>query len=184
MELKAEQFKLFFPLPVTLITTVDSNGVYNGAPYSCVMPILRPSNFIAIASALPRDTLRNIRETREFVVNVIGQPAFREAMLCAKSYPPGVDEMKEVGLETVPSRTVSPPRMKEALGWIESVLEHEVVGENYSVVIGKVLSAEVNDAYWEDGKLIEDPLVMLMPRFRTLGEKLAKGEDFRGKPGH
>jgi flavin reductase (DIM6/NTAB) family NADH-FMN oxidoreductase RutF len=35
------------------------------------MPVLRPLNLIAIASALPRDTLRNIRETHEFVVNVI-----------------------------------------------------------------------------------------------------------------
>jgi len=182
MKLKSEEFKIFFPLPVTLITTVDSNGIYNGAPYSCVMPILRPSNFIALASALSRDTLRNIRETREFVVNVVGRPAFREAMLCAKGYPPGVNEMEAVGLETVPSITVSPPRMKDSLGWIESVLEREVVGENYSVVIGKVLYAEVNDAYFENGKLIEDPLMMLMPHFRTLGERIAKGEEFRGTP--
>ncbi len=88
MELAPEMFKRFLPLPVTVITTVDGEGIPNGAPYSCVMPILRPLPLIAIASALPRDTLRNIRTTGEFVVNVMGKPAFREAMKCARDYPP------------------------------------------------------------------------------------------------
>jgi len=184
MELKAEQFKLFLPLPVTVITTADSKGVHNGAPYSCVMPVLRPLNLVAIASALPRDTLRNIRETGEFVVNVMGRPAFREAMACAKDYPPEVNEMEEVGLATVPSRKVSVPRIRDALGWIEAVLEREVSGENYSVVIGRVVGSEINDRYWKDGKLAEDPLVMLFPHFRALGEKIAKRDEFHGCSAH
>lgn len=184
MELKPEQFKLFLPLPVTLITTVDAKGVFNGAPYSCVMPILRPLNLIAIASALPRDTLRNIRETKEFVVNVMGSPSFRKAMACAKPYPPGVNEMAEVGLETTPSRKISPPRILNAVGWIEAVLEQEVLGENYAVIIGRVLCAEVNDLDWIDGKLAEDPLVMLFPHFRALGKSVAKRDEFHGCMAH
>lgn len=182
MELKPEQFKLFLPLPVTLITTVDESGVGNGAPYSCVMPILRPLNLISIASALPHDTLRNIRETKEFVVNVIGKPSFREAMSCARDYPADVNEMVETGLETESSKMVSPPRIKDAVGWIEAVLEQEVRGANYSVVIGRVLMSEVNDLYWKNGKLTEDPLMLMPPRFRTLGEQIARGEEFMGPP--
>ena len=184
MELKSAQFKMFLPIPVTLITTVDTQGIFNGAPYSCVMPVLGPLNLISIASALPRDTLRNIRETNEFVVNVVGRPEFRKAMSCAKSYPPDVNEMKEVGIATTPSKKVSPPRIVDAVGWIEAVMEKEVVGENYSVIIGRVLCSEVNDLYWENGKLIEDPLVLLAPHFRTLGERLAKGEEFIGRSTH
>jgi flavin reductase (DIM6/NTAB) family NADH-FMN oxidoreductase RutF len=178
MELKSVQFKMFLPIPVTLITTVNAQGVYNGAPYSCVMPVLGPLNLISIASALPRDTLRNIRETNQFVVNVIGKPEFRKAMSCAKSYPPDVNEMKEVGLETAPSKKISPPRIIDAVGWIEAVMEKEVVGENYSVIIGRVLCSEVNDLYWNGGKLTEDPLVLLALHFRTLGDRIAKGEEF------
>ncbi len=184
MELKRAQFKMFFPIPVTLITTVNAQGSGNGAPYSCVMPVLGPLDLISIASALPRDTLSNIRETNEFVVNVIGKPEFRRAMSCAKTYPPGVSEMKAVGLETMPSKTVSPPRIVDAVGWIEAVMEKEVVGENFSVIIGRVLCSEVNDLYWEDGKLAEDPLVLLAPHFRTLGEKIAKGEEFIDRSTH
>jgi flavin reductase (DIM6/NTAB) family NADH-FMN oxidoreductase RutF len=78
------------PLPVTVITTIDAKGVANAAPYGCVMPILRPLDLIAIASALPRHTLANIRETREFVVNVIGLPSFDKAMLTPTERRPGL----------------------------------------------------------------------------------------------
>ena len=73
MELAPEMFKRFFPLPVTVITTVALDGTPNAAPYSCVMPILRPLPLIALASALPRDTLRNIHNSGEFLVNVMGK---------------------------------------------------------------------------------------------------------------
>jgi flavin reductase (DIM6/NTAB) family NADH-FMN oxidoreductase RutF len=178
VELPPEMFKKFLPLPVTLITTQDAQKIVNAAPYSCVMPILRPLDLIALASALPRDTLRNIRETGEFVVNVMGRPGFRQAIQCARNYPPEVDELAEVGLETLPSRKVAPPRVREAVGWIEAVLEREVTGENYVLIIGRVQCAEVNERYWQDGKFLESPIMLLSPQLLSLGEKLADPEEF------
>jgi flavin reductase (DIM6/NTAB) family NADH-FMN oxidoreductase RutF len=172
MELPPDRFKRFLPLPVTLVTTIDAEKIANAAPYSCVMPILRPLELIALASALPRDTLRNIRQTRDFVINVMGRPGFRQAMQCARNYPPEVDELAEVGLKTLPSRKVSPPRVEEALGWIEAVLEQEVTGDNYSLIIGRVLCAEINDRFWREDKLTEPPLVLLSPQLFFLGENL------------
>jgi flavin reductase (DIM6/NTAB) family NADH-FMN oxidoreductase RutF len=176
MELPPNRFKRFLPLPVTLVTTMDAQGIANAAPYSCVMPILRPLDLIALASALPRDTLRNIRQTREFVINVMGRPGFRQAMQCARNFPPEVDELAMVGLATLPSRKVSPPRVQEALGWIEAVLEREVTGENYSLIIGRVLCAEINDWYWQQDKLTEPPLVLLSPQLFSVGENLQEDE--------
>ncbi|MEJ5365930.1 MAG: flavin reductase family protein [Desulfosoma sp.] len=170
MELAPEMFKRFFPLPVTVITTVDAHGTPNAAPYSCVMPILRPLPLIAVASALPRDTLRNIRDTGQFVVNVIGRPSFRESMRTARPYPPGVNELEKVGLETLPAKHVSPPRIADAVGWIEASLERELVDERYALLVGRVLCSEMNDRYVVDGKLTEPPLTLLMPHFRTIGD--------------
>jgi len=177
MELKPDMFKKILPLPVTVITTIDSSGIVNAAPYGCVMPILRPLDLIAIASALPRDTLRNIRQTREFVVNVIGRPRFQEAMRTAKNYPPEVNELEAEGLESVPSKRVGPPRMKDALGWIEAVLEEEVARENYSLIIGKVVCAEINDVFADNGDLRELPAIMLRPDFRVIGESISRVEE-------
>ena len=178
MELAPEMFKRFFPLPVTVITTVDLQGIPNAAPYSCVMPILRPLPLIAVASALPHDTLRNIRSTREFVVNVMGQPAFRDAMKCARAYPPEVNELEEAGLETVSSKKVAPPRIKAAIGWIEATLEQEVTGDQYALIVGQVLCSEVNDLYLEGERLTELPITSLMPFFRSIGEIFARRDEF------
>lgn len=172
MELRPDQFKLMLPIPVTVITTVDKNGIANAAPYGCVMPILRPLDLVAVASALPRHTLHNIRETREFVINVIGSPSFDKAMLTARNYPAEVDELQEVGLDTSPSKTVSPPRIDDALGWIEAVMEREVTGENYALVIGKVLCAEINDRHCRESRLAEPPALMLSPYYHLVGERM------------
>jgi flavin reductase (DIM6/NTAB) family NADH-FMN oxidoreductase RutF len=177
MELAPEHFKRFLPLPVTVITTIDKEGIPNAAPYSCVMPILRPHPLIAIASALPRDTLRNIRSTGEFVVNVMGKPAFREAMKCSRDYPPEVNELEEAGLETLPSKKVKPPRIRAAVGWIEATLDREVTDERYVLIIGQVVCSEINDLYVRDDKLTEFPVSLLLPHFRSLGESIARREE-------
>jgi flavin reductase (DIM6/NTAB) family NADH-FMN oxidoreductase RutF len=177
MELAPEMFKRFFPLPVTVITTVDLQGIPNAAPYSCVMPILRPLPLIAVASALPHDTLRNIRNTREFVVNVMGKPAFRDAMKCARAYPPEVNELEEAGLETVSSKRVTPPRIKAAIGWIEATLDKEVTSDQYALIVGQVLCSEVNDLYLDGDRLTEFPMTLLMPFFRTIGETFARRDE-------
>ncbi len=178
MELKPEMFKKLLPLPVTLITTVSKDGVVNAAPYSCVMPVLRPLDIVALASALPRDTLANIRETGEFVVNMVGMSIFKKAMRCAKSYPPEVNELERVGLKELPSRMVKPPRVEDAIGWFEVKLEEEIARERYVVILGRVVCAEINDAYVKEGKLIESPLVLMMPDFRLLGDRVAERRDF------
>jgi len=115
MELKPEIFKKLLPLPVTVITTIDAAGRANAALWGYVMPILRPFDLITIASALPRDTLRNIRETGECVVDIIGHPRFNKSMYTAKHYPPGVSEVEAVGLESIASSRVKSPRMKDAI---------------------------------------------------------------------
>ncbi|MEJ5301667.1 MAG: flavin reductase family protein [Thermodesulforhabdaceae bacterium] len=184
MILEPHDFKRLLPLPLTLITTVDGEGRANAAPYGCVMPILRPLDIIAIASALPRDTLKNIRETQEFVVNVVVPASFRKAMLCSKSYPPGVNELEEVGLESVPARKVKPPRVKDSLGWIEAKLEEEILRDKYSLIIGKVVCAEINEAYYSEGKLKESPIVILFPFFKKVGEKVGSREEFENIMSH
>ncbi len=186
MELKPDQFKLILPMPVTVITTIDAAGVSNAAPYGCVMPVLRPLDLVALASALPRDTLRNIRETGEFVINVMGRPSFDRAMNTARNYPAGVSELVEEGIDTAPSVKVTPPRIADALGWIEAVTDREISAENYALILGKVVCAEISDRYVEEGTLSEPPAVMLSPYYRLVGEPIGDAREtmklFLGNP--
>ncbi len=178
MELEPKKFKHLLPLPVTLITTCDSKGRVNAAPYSSIMPVLRPLDLIAFASNPSLDTLRNVRETRHFVVNIIGRPAYKKAIRCAKEYPFGVNELKEIGLDTIPSSVVDSPRVLEAVGWIEARKEDEVSRENYVIIVGKVVAAEMNDRFMKGEELDELPMTLLFPYFRALGDPVARRNDF------
>ena len=122
MILKPSMRGQVLPMPVVLISTVSKEGVRNAAPWGCIMPILRPLDEIAIASWLKRDTLDNIRETGEFVVNVPTLEMAEEVEICARSFPPEVDEFEEAGLSPHPSTKVAPPGIAGCVAWMECEL--------------------------------------------------------------
>jgi flavin reductase (DIM6/NTAB) family NADH-FMN oxidoreductase RutF len=115
MILKPSQRGQIMPLPVVLISTASRSGIRNAAPWSCVTPVLRPLDEVLIASWLKRDTLDNIRQTGEFVINVPRAGMEDAVMICARNYPPEVDEIVEAGLTPRPSKVVKAPGIEGCL---------------------------------------------------------------------
>ena len=141
-------------MPVVLISTVSKEGIRNAAPYANVMPILRPWDLIAIASWIKRDTLDNIRETKEFVINVPSGDLVEEVMICSRNYPKNVDEFEEAKLKKRKSKKVKAPSIEGCIAWMECVLVKEVVEEGkYSIIIGKVMHLEADDQYFKNGDM-------------------------------
>ena len=108
------------PLPVTFISTISRDGIRNIAPWSCVMPVLRPLDLICTASAKKRDTLANIRETGQFVLNLAGVGLHDKVIPTARHSTPDVDEFVEAGLEEKPSQRVKPPGIAGCYAWTVS----------------------------------------------------------------
>ena len=150
MILKPSMRSQVLPMPVVLISTVSKDGVRNAAPWGCIMPILRPLDEIAIASWLKRDTLENIRDTGEFVVNVPTVDMAEAVEICAKSFPPEVDEFVEANLVPRPSAEVAPPGIEGCVAWMECVFVEEILRERFSLIIGRVVFLEGNDAFFDD----------------------------------
>jgi len=98
------------------------DGIRNAAPWSNFTPILRPLDEVLLASWLKRDTLENIRHTKEFVVNIPGVGMEDAVMICARNYPPEVDEFQEAGLRPRPSTIVGAPGIEGCLAWAECTL--------------------------------------------------------------
>jgi len=61
MELQPEKFKKILPLPATLITTCNTEAIMNTAPYSSLMPVLRPLDLIAFASNPHQNTFMSMK---------------------------------------------------------------------------------------------------------------------------
>jgi flavin reductase (DIM6/NTAB) family NADH-FMN oxidoreductase RutF len=147
-------YKILAPRPVVLISTIDTHGRSNAAPYSFVMPLSSEPPLVGFASALKRHTLSNIRQTKEFVLNIPSEEMIDQMWICAKPYPEGVSEIKEAELTEEKARRVAVPRIKESIGWIECVLEFEKEVGDHVLVVGKVLHTEVKDKWWQDDRYV------------------------------
>jgi flavin reductase (DIM6/NTAB) family NADH-FMN oxidoreductase RutF len=135
----------FMPLPVALVSSIDPDGVRNIAPYSCIMPVLRPLDLICLASASKRDTLANIRLTGQFVVNMVGTDFATKVIPTARYSPPEADEFELAGLEEKPSAAIRAPGIAGSYAWMECELFKEYIESAYVLIMGKVLRLEVAD---------------------------------------
>ena len=100
MQLKNFKRESIIPLPVTFISTVNKEGVGNVAPYSCLMPVLRPFDLICVATAgTMRDTFDNIKSQKEFVINLSGTEMAEKVIPTARFVPPEVNEFELAKLE-------------------------------------------------------------------------------------
>ncbi len=176
MELKPFKREFAFPGLVAFISTQDEGGINNVAPYSNVMPILRPTDLVCVASWHRRDTLKNIRRTKEFVLNVPPASMVDKVIPTARPYPPDVDEFDTAGLTSTPSRIVKPPRIGGCLAWMECRLVKQYVEKQYVLIIGQVVAFDIDEQYAAaDGGInptAAEPLMMLQNnngmRFVTL----------------
>jgi flavin reductase (DIM6/NTAB) family NADH-FMN oxidoreductase RutF len=137
-------------LPIVLISTISENGVRNAAPWSNRTPILRPLEETVLASWLKRDTLDNIRETGEFVVNVPAADMTEPVKVCSRNYPPDVDEFEEADLLPHPSAKVAPPGIEGCVAWMECKLVEEILRERSSLIVGKVVHLVADDRFFDD----------------------------------
>jgi len=108
------------PRPIAFASTIDKDGNANIAPYSFFNafssnpPILIFSSNRTVANNTTKDTLHNIEETGEVVINVVSYSIVRQMTVASISFPPDVDEFKKSGLTAIPSDLVKPYRVKES----------------------------------------------------------------------
>ena len=147
---------LVTPRPIAWVTTVDGTGKVNAAPFSFFNVFGTNPAIVAFAPgnkspggkgepAVPKDTARNIRETREFVVNLVDEAVGEAMVQTAATLEHGVSEIELAGLHTASSMVVGAPRIVEAPVAMEcrewSTLE---IGSN-RLVIGTVHHVHVRD---------------------------------------
>jgi flavin reductase (DIM6/NTAB) family NADH-FMN oxidoreductase RutF len=140
-------------------------------------PVIRASD------GKEKDTLKNIKATKEFVANIVSEDFAPQMNQCSAEYPPEIDEFKESGLTPVPSKIVKPPLVKEAKINMECKLLHLVEIGNKpgagTVVIGEVVYFHVREDIYEDGKIT---LNKLKPVGRLGGTEYCRVTDIFSLP--
>ncbi|HXS82433.1 MAG TPA: flavin reductase family protein [Methylomirabilota bacterium] len=162
------------PRPIAFVSTMSAAGVANLAPFSYFNAVASEPPLVAIAitdrADDPKDTLRNVRETRELVVNVVSEPLLDAMVRTAGEWPRGTSEFDASGLTPMPSERVRPPYVAESPLQLECQLYSEVKLGNSFLVVGEVILARVRDDVMVDGRV--DP-ARLAPVGRLGGELYA-----------
>ncbi len=147
---------LVMPRPIAWVLTQSADGRNNAAPFSFFNLLSTDPPLVAIAFSPAsdrngKDTLSNIRDTGDLVVNVVSEELAGAMNTTAVDAPPGVDETELAGLELVASIAVKPPRIARSPAALECRLEREIdTGHGTTIVLARVLQAHVVRSAFED----------------------------------
>ena len=160
-----ERYKLLgglvVPRPIALVTSHSPDGRVNAAPFSFFNVFAEEPPLVVLGLISPlggaKDTTLNIRDTGEFVVNLVDEPIAEAMNLCAIDFPPEISEIEVAGFDLVPSDAVAPPRIGQAPVGLECrrFLTLQPARERY-LVLGEVLMAHVRDGILDPATLRVD----------------------------
>lgn len=143
------------PRPIAFVSSVSAVGIGNLAPFSFfAMGGQAPQSVafcpVADREGRPKDTLHNVCETGEFVINVVSRAMAERVNQASAPYPFEVDEFDITGFTRVPSVAVRPPRVLEAPAAMEcrvfQIVPHGSGPGHGTWIIGEVLLLHVDDA--------------------------------------
>lgn len=153
------------PRPIGWISSLDADGRANLAPYSFFNGIADDPPMVMFSvtgrkvgrEAEVKDSLANVRATKEFAVNIVSWELKDQMNLTSGGWEHEQDEFELAGLEKADCLLIKAPRVKAAPATLECVLHQEVVlpqgrrGTENVMVLGRVVAVHVQDDLVTDG---------------------------------
>ena len=188
-----ERYKLLIglviPRPIAWISTRSENGVANCAPFS-FFNVFSEDPPLCVIGINPRSdgaikhTLKNIRRTREFVVNLVDEATANAMHISSDEYPEEVSEFEQAGLTQAPAVMVQHPRIAEAAACLECRLDRVIeISGTRQLVLGEILlvharegiidpqTKRISEAHYRPiGRLFADRYCTTRQRFDLPGE--------------
>lgn len=157
------------PRPIAFASTIDREGNVNLAPFSFFNvfganpPILVFSPSRSGRDNTTKNTLDNVLEVPETVVNMVDFKMVQQMSLASTAYAKGVNEFVKAGLTEIPSETIQPPRVVESPVQMEcKVLEVKPLGDQGgagNLVICEILKIHISKTILDNKGRI-DPIKM------------------------
>ena len=142
---------LVIPRPMAWISTRSENGVANCAPFSFFNvigeePPLCIVSFNRRSDGAIKHTVKNIRRTGEFVVNLADEGTASAMDRTGDEFAEDESEFVAAGLTEAPAKLVKHPRIAEAAASLECRVERRINwGEARELVIGEILLVHARD---------------------------------------
>ena len=166
---------LVIPRPIALVTSRSAAGHDNAAPFSFFNVMAEEPPIVVLglgvaASGGAKDTTANIRDSGEFVVNLVDEPLAEAMNLCAVDFPPEVSEVEVAGLELLPAERVAAARIAQSPVHLECrrLMTLQPARERY-IVLGEVVWLHVQDG------LVDPATLRVAADFAPLGRLFGGG---------
>lgn len=172
------------PRPIAWTSTISPEGIRNLAPFSFFTVASREPPILCISVGprddedMSKDTLENIEQTGEFVVNIVSLALSNTMHESSKNHPPEADEFEKAGLTPVPCEVVKAPRVEEAGVSMECVLDRILPLGTDHLILGRMVRFHVRDELYENGRI---DVASLDPLGRLAGD-YTKVETIFGLP--
>jgi flavin reductase (DIM6/NTAB) family NADH-FMN oxidoreductase RutF len=145
---------LVAPRPIAWITSLNQAGQLNAAPFSAYnyMGIDPPIVAVGVGNrpgsgVIGKDTAQNIRNTGEFVINVVNEAVAEAMNVCAIDFPPEINELEIAHLKTETSLLVKVPRIAAAPASLECrEITTMEIGRS-RIILGQVVAIHVKDEF-------------------------------------
>jgi flavin reductase (DIM6/NTAB) family NADH-FMN oxidoreductase RutF len=162
------------PRPIAFASTIDLEGKPNLSPFSCFNVFgVNPTTLIFSPSRRGRnntlkDTLLNVNEVPEVVINVVTYEMVQQASLASVEFPRGTNEFIKSGFTQIPSEKIRPFRVKESPVQVEckvrQVIETGAGGGAANLIICEILLMHINENIFDDKGLINPDKINLVGR--------------------
>jgi flavin reductase (DIM6/NTAB) family NADH-FMN oxidoreductase RutF len=151
---------LVVPRPIAWVGTANARRVGNLAPFSYfnLVSSSPPVVMVAFGGMGRKDSLANIIETEEFVVNVVSHDLRHPMVASSAEVAPEVDEAAVTGLEVVPSTCVAPPRLAGAAAALECRLHQVIPVYESHMVLGRIEHIYVDDEVIHEDRVVAEIL--------------------------
>lgn len=172
------------PRPIAWVSSQSRSGVLNLAPFSFFNAFSAEPPIIGLGIGMkrkrledgtikyvPKDTLANIIETEEFVVNVVSLPLAEKMNLSSAEFDSSINEFEKTDLTPEASTQITPPRVREAMVSMECRLFQRIELPKSNIVLGRIVCFHVNDEVWDGDGIIHD---RLQPVGRLAGSSYCK----------
>jgi flavin reductase (DIM6/NTAB) family NADH-FMN oxidoreductase RutF len=177
------------PRPIGWISSISEDRINNLAPFSYFNAVGDDPPHVMFSAGrgndINKDTLNNVLNTKQFVVNMVTEALAEKMNLTAQSVPSHVDEFALAHIDSIPSIKVKPLRVKESPITFECELVHHYFLEDHKnggacIIIGRIVMMHFDESVLMDNYKIN--LENYKPIARLAGSNYAKiGEIFSVK---
>ena len=137
---------------------MNAQGGLNLAPYSFFNAFNYTPPIVGFASIGAKDTLHNVKATREFAWNLATRPLAEQMNLSCTAVPPDVSEFDLAGLTPIASRLIAVPRVAESPVSFECRVTQVIQLQGADAVpvetwltLGEVVAIHIDRALLKDG---------------------------------